>query len=205
MKNKGVKMKKTILLSLLAFFLGAFSFLTVPYLQAPIQRLLTNSNFFYKINSLFLMALIYGFISAIIQRSFTFLAALFSDTYALAGFLSGLGFGIAETIYFVVPYVANFGAGYLLSIQSISRIFSILFHASCTGIILVGLSEKKFLLYYIPIILIHSTIVGLSIFIQTAKIVEYSFVIISSIVSIVLFIYFMVISKKMKIILKGEK
>ncbi|HPC38022.1 MAG TPA: hypothetical protein PLF21_01790 [Exilispira sp.] len=197
-------MKKTTLLSLLAFGLGAFSFLSVKYIQVPLQGLLTNSSFFYKINSLFLMALLYGFISAIIQRTFTFLAASFSDTYALAGFLSGLGFGLVESIYFVYPYVANFGIKFFLSMDFISRILSILFHASCTGIILVGVSEKKFALFFIPIVLIHTTIVGLSVFAQTTKVMEVSFVIISAIVTIVLFIYFMSISKKMKIVLKGE-
>jgi hypothetical protein len=197
-------MKKTVLLSLLAFGLGAFSFLSVIYIQAPLQRLLTDSNFFYKINSLFLMALLYGLISALIQRSFTLISASFSNTYALAGFLSGLGFGIVESIYFVFPYVANFGAKFFLSFDFVSRILSILFHASCTGIVMIGIYEKKFALYFIPIVLIHTTIVGLSVLSQTAKIMEISFFIISLVVTIVLFIYFMVISKKMKIILKGK-
>lgn len=197
-------MKKTILLSILAFVLGAFSFLSVIYIQAPIQRLLTSSNFFYKINSLFLMALLYGLISAIIQRSFTLISASFSNTYALAGFLSGLGFGLVESIYFIYPYFANFGVKFLLSFDFFSRILSTIFHASCTGIVMIGIYEKKFALYFIPILLIHTTIAGLSVFSQTAKIMEISFFIISFIVTIVLFVYFMFISNKMKIVLKGE-
>ncbi|NMC66957.1 MAG: hypothetical protein GYA61_01905 [Spirochaetales bacterium] len=197
-------MKKTILLSILAFVLGAFSFLSVIYIQAPIQRLLTSSNFFYKINSLFLMALLYGLISAIIQRSFTLISASFSNTYALAGFLSGLGFGLVESIYFIYPYIANFGVKFLLSFDFFSRILSTIFHASCTGIVMIGIYEKKFALYFIPIVLIHTTIAGLSVFSQTAKIMEISFFIISFIVTIVLFVYFMFISNKMKIVLKGE-
>lgn len=197
-------MKKTFWLSLLAFVLGAFSFLSVIYIQAPIQRFLTNSDFFYKLNSLFLMALLYGLVSALIQRNFTFIAAIFSNTYALAGFLSGLGFGLAESIYYVYPYLVNFGFKYLLTIEFASRLISILFNASCTGIIMIGLYEKKFFLYYIPVILIHTTMIGLSLFIQIAKIMQYSFLIISFIVTIVLFIYFMYISKNMKIVLKEE-
>lgn len=197
-------MKKTVLLSLLAFCLGAFSFLSVKYIQVPIQNLLMNSSFFYKIKSLFLMALFYGFISAIIQRTFTFFSACFSDTYALAGFLSGLGFGLVETVYFVLPYIANFGMKFIISTEFASRILSILFHASCTGIIMVGLSEKKFVYFYIPIVLIHTTMAGLSVFVQTSKLMQYSFLIISIVVTIVLFIYFMYISKKIKIVLKKD-
>ncbi len=197
-------MKKTILLSILAFFLGAFSFLSVRYIQAPLQNILINSNFFYKLNSLFLMALIYGFISAVVQRSFTFIAASFSNTYALAGFLSGIGFGITETAYYLIPYIASFGIKFILSYEFISRIFSILFNGSCTGIIMIGLSEKKFIHYFVPILFIHTTLSGLSVFVQLNKIMQFSFVAISVIISIVLFIYFMIISKKIKIILKGE-
>jgi len=150
------------------------------------------------------MALIYGFISAIIQRTFTFIAAGFSDTYALAGFLAGIGFGIAETIYFILPYVASYGTKFLISFEFLSRIFSILFHGSCTGILMVGLSEKKFVQYFIPVLIIHTTITGLSVFVQINKVMQYSFIIVSIITTIVLFIYFMIISKKMKIVLKGE-
>lgn len=195
-------MKKTFWLSMLAFFLGAFSFLSVLFIQVPIQRALTNSDFFYKINSLFIMALFYGLISALIQRIFTFIAAFFSDTFALAGFLSGLGFGLTESIYYIIPYFANFGFGFFLTVDFTSRLFSILFHASCTGIIMVGLSEKKFIQYFIPVVIIHATLNGLSVLSQTIKVYQLAFLFISIIVTIILFIYFLFVSKKMKIVLK---
>ncbi len=199
--------KKTILLSILAFLLGSFAFLSVPFIQSPIQNLLTRSNFFYKINSLFVMALLFGLVSAIIQRSFTFIAAHFSNTYALAGFLSGIGFGLTETIYtlyYQLPFSISKDKKLLFILVIISKLFSILFHGSCTGILMIGLQEKKFGYYFIPILIIHTAIIGLSVLSLIATIIEYSFVIISIIISLVLFIYFMIISKKMKIVLKWE-
>ncbi|HOV45642.1 MAG TPA: hypothetical protein PK044_01300, partial [Exilispira sp.] len=61
---------------ILVVLLGAACLLLVFYVQYPIQSFLLNSQFFYKINSLLIQALIYGLIASLMQRTSTFAVSL---------------------------------------------------------------------------------------------------------------------------------
>ncbi len=176
---------------ILVILLGAACLLLIFYIQYPVQSFLLNSQFFYKINSLIIQALIYGLIASLMQRTSTFAVSLLAPDICIGGFLSGAALGIAEAVSYSSAYVMSYGFKFFISFEFLVRISKVLFHASSTGIISFGLKEKKFGYYYIPIILIDTILNSLSVFANISAKNQKNVTLISIIVTVLLFIYFL--------------
>ncbi len=126
--------------------IGSASFLSVFLVQMPLQKL--TSRVFAL--SPVCKALAYAAIAGFVQEFFKFVSALYPEGNSTSGFLSGMGFGLAEVSFILLQ------APFISFMLVVERVFALLFHCSSSGIVLYFKEKGRFILGYILISLIHT-------------------------------------------------
>ncbi len=126
--------------------IGSVSFLSVFFVQMPLQRLTSRV---FALSPVW-KAMAYAAIAGFVQEFFKFVSALYPEGNSTSGFLTGMGFGLAEVSFILLQ------APFISFMLVVERIFALLFHCSSSGIVLYFKEKGRFILGYILISLIHA-------------------------------------------------
>ncbi len=137
--------------SLTVFILGMLSFGSIFIIQVPIQKLLSNSVFFYNLSDI-LKAILYASVAGFIQEFFKALAAFYDNGDSFSGAVAGAGFGFVEVVFIFLS------APFVSFVAVLERIFTVMFHTSSTSLVMFGKEKNKFLIFYVGLSLVHMAV-----------------------------------------------
>lgn len=167
-------------------FAGGVSFLSVFIVQMPMQNLISKG---FVLDS-FWKALLYAAIAGFVQEFFKSISALYPEGNAFSGFLTGMGFGLAEVLFILLQ------APFTSFILVVERTFALLFHCSSSGIVLYLKEKGRFVLGYIIMSLVHTAVDFVAVLFHTGFVNIIFSEVFAGAVSVFIFIIFLFVARK---------